>query len=161
MSHDLYFPHSRRAGGDDEELGPWPAGPQEDYHYDLDLLETFLGRVSYCQRLAARQAGFPGLGWGWRRIMLARVGPIFDLGRFSDKVHKRAVIWFVFKKLEELRDQLEGAGQHNINFAEYTQIGWVARIMVSKSSGTMWKRDTEANHGYIRAVCEQCLRMAS
>ena len=78
------------------------------------LMDTFLGRVNYCQRLAARRAALPGLGWGWRKIMLARVGPIFDPGRFSDKVHKRAVIWFVFKKLQELRDQLESEGQHDV-----------------------------------------------
>merc|ERR1712080_502186 len=76
-SSNPHFPQSRRAGGDDEELGSWPARPQEDSHYDLPLLDTFLGRVNYCQRLAARRAAFPGLGWGCRNITLARVGPIF------------------------------------------------------------------------------------
>ena len=66
--------------------------------------------------------------------MLARGGPIFDPDRFSDRFRKRAVIWFVFKKLEELRAQLESEGQHGVNFAEYTQISWVAQIMVSHSS---------------------------
>lgn len=134
MNRNPHFPQSRRAGGDDEELGSWPARPQEDSHYDLPLMDTVLGRVNYCQRLAARRTALPGLGWGWRNIMLARGGPIFDPDRFSDRFRKRAVIWFVFKKLEELRAQLESEGQHGVNFAEYTQISWVAQIMVSHSS---------------------------
>lgn len=67
---------------------------------------TFKRRVEYCQRLAARQAahqsGHHGLGFGWRAVTLARLGPIFDHVHFPPDKHNLELMHFILDTIETL-----------------------------------------------------------
>lgn len=127
MSHNPGNPHVPQARQGDD-LGPWPVGPQRDSDYDLYLMDTFVGRVEYCRRLAARQASLPELGIGWSAIIVARLSPIFSLGQFSSRSRRKCLIDFVLQQLQELREELTHAGDP---WPEYSQTSWVAQILVS------------------------------
>ena len=93
--------------------------------------QQFVGRVKYCQRLAARVGGLRGLGFGWRSITFACLGPIFDPDGLSRKVNKNFVVW-VFDSLDELRNKLV---KHEGNtVAERNRISSVAQLLVSRLS---------------------------
>lgn len=126
MRHNPHVPQSRR-GDEDDELGVWPACPSLDLDYELNSI--FVGRVNYCQRLAARVGRLRGLGFGWRSITLACLGPIFDPDRLSRNANKDLVMW-VFDRLDELRNKLVEQEGLNVKFqphgAESNQLGGAA-----------------------------------
>lgn len=128
MSDNAHVPQPRR-GDEDDELGVWPVYPSKDQQGDLKSI--FVGRVNYCQRLAARVSRLRGLGFGWRSITFAYLGPIFDPERLSKNVGKAFVVR-VFDRLDELRNKLVGHEGNNV--AERNRISLAVQLLVSRIS---------------------------
>lgn len=126
MSDNPHVPQPRR-GDEDDELGVWPVYPSKDQQDDLKSI--FVGRVNYCQRLAARFGRLRGLGFGWRSISFACLRPVFDPARLSRSFNKNLVMW-IFDELDELRNKLV---EHEGNsVAERNRNSSVAQLLVSQ-----------------------------
>ncbi|GAA5986942.1 hypothetical protein JCM10908_000964 [Rhodotorula pacifica] len=124
MSDNPHEPQARRLELEQAEpVGEWPAAPTDYDHFRLPLMNTFLGRVDYCRRLAARQAGIIGFGAGWRAIFVARLGPIFDYDRLQGQPGRKAKR-YVLKSLDSVREQLLA-----INEEPSERPSWVVAIL--------------------------------
>ena len=153
MSRHPHVPQSRR-GDEDDELSVWPVYPSLSQTHDLN--RTFVGRVNYCQRLAARVGRLRGLGFGWRSITLACLGPIFDPDRLSRNANK-ALVMSVFDRLDELGKKLVEQEGLNVNLRERSRISSVAQLLVSR----LFFPAAKYSNMLAPAARAQCMRVAS
>lgn len=153
MSRNPHVPQSGR-GDQDDELSVWPVYPSLSQTHDLN--STFVGRLNYCQRLAARVGGLRGLGFGWRSITFACLGPVFDLDRLSRGVDKDLVM-SVFDRLDELRNKLVEQEGLNVNLRERSRISSGVQLLVSR----LFFPPAKYFNMLAPAARAQCMRVAS
>jgi hypothetical protein len=130
MATGPYHPQARNVAFEEEPR--WPHDRDSSIDYSRPLQLVFNARLSYCQRLAAHLAHCPDLGYGWLSITLARLAPLFDQGDAPVTRPVQMARRYVLDRLWWTRSHLEAARTKDSRFTEYDQIGWIARVLVSR-----------------------------